>query len=82
MRTTITLDEDVSSMIQRLREKEKKPFKTLVNELLRAALIGKKTAAVKKTVYATPELAGGNSVFADLDNVAEVLAVAEKEDFS
>jgi len=82
MRTTITLDEDVSSMIQRLREKEKKPFKTLVNELLRAALIGKKTAAGKKTGYATPELAGGNSVGADLDNVAEVLAVAEKEDFS
>ena len=81
MRTTITLDDDVAVMLQRLQEGEKKPFKQIVNEILRMGLLQKKSSAKPEKNYSTPELSAGKCRFADLDNTAEILAVAEKEDY-
>ena len=85
MRTTITLDDDVAKMIEKLKESEKKPFKQIVNELLRIGIVQKKSSlsgAGQQKQYSTPELEAGPCKYPDLDNIAEVLAVAEKEDFS
>ena len=82
MRTTITLDDDVASMLDKLRKNEQKPFKQIVNEVLRRGLVEGKPAEKKKTHYSTPELHAGPCRYPNLDNVAEILAVAEGEDYS
>ena len=69
-------------MITRIQKNEKKPFKQLINELLRIGLMQKTSAQVEKNHFSTPELSTGPCSFADLDNIAEVLAVAEKEEFT
>jgi hypothetical protein len=82
MRTTLALDEDVAVMIKQLQKKEEKPFKQIVNELLRIGLAQKKAPVKPKKEYSTPELHTGPSRYADLDNIGEILAVAETEDYT
>ncbi|RKX74441.1 MAG: DUF2191 domain-containing protein [Spirochaetes bacterium] len=82
MRTTITLDDDVAAMLEKLQKKEQKTFKQIVNEVLRAGIIQKKSAGHTRPRYSTPELSTGPCKYPDLDNIAEILAVAEKEDFT
>lgn len=81
MRTTITLDDDVAAMIQKLQTREGKSFKQMVNDLLRKGLLSEKKGGESKQLYATPELSAGECRFPDLDNVAEVLSVAENEGY-
>jgi len=82
MRTTITLDDDVALMLGKLQKTEQKPFKQIVNEVLRSGLVKKKSEGQEKPHYSTPELDAGMCKYPDLDNVAEILAVAEGEDYS
>ncbi len=82
MRTTLTLDDDVALMLEKLRKVERKSFKQIVNEVLRRGLVEGKPGEKKKTFYSTPELRAGMCRYPDLDNVAEILAVAEGEDSS
>ena len=82
MRTTLALDEDVAVMIRQLQKKEEKPFKQIVNELLRIGLAQKKAPVKEKRQYSTPELRTGPSRYADLNNIGEILAVAETEDYT
>jgi hypothetical protein len=81
MRTTITLDDDVAAMIQTLQTREGKSFKQMVNDLLRKGLLSDKGTGESKQQYSTPLLSAGECRFPDLDNVAEVLSVAENEDY-
>ncbi len=81
MRTTLSLDEDVATQLKQLVEKEKKPFKQLVNELLRMALQSKRRKPkIRRTQYSTPTLSAGDCRFPDLDNTEEILSIAEGED--
>jgi Arc/MetJ family transcription regulator len=81
MRTTLTLDEDVAAQLKQLVEKEKKPFKQVVNDLLRMALLSRlKQGEKRMTRYSTPTLSLGACRFPDLDNTAEILSVAEGEE--
>ena len=81
MRTTITLDDDVALMLEKLQKEEQKPFKQVVNEVLRKGLVERKPEITQKAQYSTPELHAGQCKYPDLDNVAEILAVAEREDY-
>ena len=80
MRTTITLDDDVAHMLVKLQNVEGKSFKQVVNEVLRRGLVEKKPN-MAQTRYSTPELHAGQCKYPDIDNVAEILAVAEGEDY-
>ncbi len=80
MRTTITLDDDVALMLGKLQKEEQKPFKQVVNEVLRKGLVERKPEKAERVRYSTPELHAGVCRYPDLDNVAEILAVAERED--
>jgi hypothetical protein len=82
MRTTITLEDDVALMLEKLQKDEQKSFKQIVNEVLRRGLVERRPAGKKESRYSTPELRPGPCKYPDLDNVAEVLAVAEGEDYS
>ena len=81
MRTTITLDDDVVAMLEELLKSEKKTFKQAVNELLRLGLVQKKAVTQKNNHFSTPSLEAGQCKYPDLDNIGEVLAVAEQEHF-
>ena len=81
MRTTLTLDEDVSVQIKKLQEKQKKSFKDIVNEALRLGIRQLTQPLPPPKRYKTKSVNLGRCAFGGVDDVAEVLAVAEGETF-
>jgi Ribbon-helix-helix protein, copG family len=81
MRTTLTLDDDVAAKIEGLRKARKQSLKDLVNDALREGL--KQLAAPKgrRAPFRTEEVDLGRCLLGNVDNVAEVLAVAEGDSF-
>ncbi len=79
MRTTITLEKDVASRLERLRKT--RPFKELVNEALRAGLDEIETRGSKKRRRYSLTPVKGQPRRADLDNVAELIAELEGDRF-
>jgi Ribbon-helix-helix protein, copG family len=78
MRTTLTLDDDVAAILERLRKSRDASLKDLVNEALRRGL--KDMTRTKRTErLQTRSVALGRLRIASLDNVGEALAVAEGE---
>jgi len=81
MRTTLTLDDDVAALLTRLQKAKRRPFKELVNEALRQGLQQLTAKPAAREPYQTPAVNLGACRFGSLDDVAEVLAVAEGESF-
>lgn len=82
MRTTLTLDKDVAAALERLRKAHKASLKQVVNEALRQGLT--RMAApppAPRRPFRTRALSLGRCLVGNVDNVAEVLAIAEGEDF-
>lgn len=78
MRTTLTLDDDVAVKL-RAAAKDR-PFKAVVNEVLRAGLAAMaKRRTPSRRRYRTRGFNLGPSLVGSLDNVEEVLARAEGE---
>lgn len=78
MRTTLTLDEDVAARLQQLRDERRLPFKQLVNDLLRRGLASLDAPPRGRPRSPTSPVALG-ALIPDVDDVAEVLALAEEE---
>ena len=81
MRTTLTLDDDVAAKIQRLRKTRKESLKDLVNEALREGLKRLAAPQRRRVPFRTKAVDLGRCLLGNVDNVAEVLAVAEGESF-
>lgn len=81
MRTTLTLDDDVAAALERLRRRGDASYRDLVNEALRAGLKHMTTGPRKPGTFRTKAVSLGGSRLASVDNVAEVLAIAEREAF-
>ncbi len=81
MRTTITLEEDVAASLKRLGKRRGLKFKALVNLVLREGIKGMIAPAKKRGVFQTRSVELGSCRTANVDNIAEVLAVAEGESF-
>lgn len=81
MRTTLTLDPDVASMARRLQKKRGLSFKAVVNEALRQGLRTMAAPSGGSGNYRTPSVNLGRCLTGSLDDVAEVIAVAEGEEF-
>ena len=82
MRTTLSLDKDVAATLERVRRARKSSMKAVVNEALRYGL--RRMAAPAKTPrkpFRTRTLSLGRCLVDSLDNVTEVLALAEGERF-
>lgn len=82
MRTTLSLDKDVAATLERVRRARKSSMKAVVNEALRHGL--GRMAAPEKTPrkpFRTRTLSLGRCLVGSLDNVTEVLALAEGERF-
>ena len=82
MRTTLTLDEDVAALLERIRRTRRATLKQLVNEALRQGLKQMTAPAPRGAPYRTRTVSLGRCLVGDLDDVSEVLAVAEGDDFS
>jgi Arc/MetJ family transcription regulator len=81
MRTTLTIDDDVAAMLEQLRKKRGTGLKDLVNEALRRGLRELETRPKPRAPYQTRSADLGRVRIASIDNVGEVLAIAEGEDF-
>lgn len=80
MRTTLTLDDDVSARLAREQRKRKVPFKQVVNDLLRAGLDAVDARRPARKPFKTTGFHGGPSLIGSLDNIEEVLSRIEGED--
>jgi hypothetical protein len=81
MRTTLTLEKDVAVMIERLRKTRRQSMKHIVNEALREGLKHLVAPPRKRGSFHTGSVDLGRCLLSNVDNVAEVLAVAESESF-
>jgi predicted DNA-binding ribbon-helix-helix protein len=79
MRTTITLEEDVAVSLKRLAKQRGMKFKALVNQVLREGIKRMTAPGKKRSVFRTHSVNLGQCRTANVDNVAQVLAVAEDE---
>jgi Arc/MetJ-type ribon-helix-helix transcriptional regulator len=79
MRTTLTLDDDIAAILERLRKSGDGSLKDLVNEALRRGLKDMTSRTKRRGRLQTRSVALGRLRIADLDNVGEALAVAESE---
>ena len=78
MRTTLTIDDDIAAILERRRRAEDKSLKELVNEALRRGLAEKPKAP--REPFRTETVSVGQILIGSLDDISEVLAVAEGED--
>lgn len=81
MRTTLTLDDDVAALLARVRKSRKAGLKQTVNEALRQGLRHMAAPPPRRKPYVTPSWHLGKCLVDNLDNIAEVLAYAEGEDY-
>jgi hypothetical protein len=80
MRTTLTIEDDVAALLDRLRKSRDASLKDLVNEGLRRGL--REMAAPKpREPFRTRSVSLGRVRMAGVDNIGEVLATAEGEPF-
>jgi hypothetical protein len=80
MRTTLTFDDDVAAQLQQLRARVDRPFKQLVNDVLRAGLAHLDRPEPRSRGPYTRAVALGKPRLPELDDVSEALAIAEGDD--
>jgi hypothetical protein len=82
MRTTITLDDDVAAAVRRLERVQRKSFKEVINEALREGLARlEQRPERRRSRFRTKALSVGKLRIGSIDDVSEVLAVAEGESY-
>lgn len=77
MRTTLTLDDDVAKRIERLRKRRGLTLRDVVNQALREGLPQLEAPKSPRNEHTTKAVSLGGCLIGNLDDVAEVLAVAE-----
>lgn len=81
MRTTLTIDDDVAALLERLRKERETSLKDLVNQALRRGLRDMTSRPKRREPFRTRSVALGRVRIAGTDNIGEALAVAEGEGF-
>ena len=81
MRTTLTLDDDVAAMIERLRRARGASLKDIVNEALRKGLSDLSARPNQREPFQTQVVDLGRMRLPNIDNINESLAIAEGETF-
>jgi len=81
MRTTLSLDDDVAALIEKIRKKNDASLKELVNAALREGLARMVNPPAPRKKFHMTVHDAGRCYLPNLDNTAEVLAFAEGEQF-
>lgn len=77
MRTTLTLDDDVAVLIERLRKSHRMSLKDIVNQALREGLKQMAAPPRKRAPFRTKSVDLGRCLLPNVDNIAEVLTIGE-----
>lgn len=80
MRTTLTLNDDVATAIERMPRTREASFKDIVNEALRRGLKEMAAGPKPRDPFRTQPVSLGRALVS-IDNVSEALAIAEGESF-
>jgi hypothetical protein len=80
MRTTLTLDDDVAVLLERMRREKSLTLKEAVNQALRLGLYEMRAEPKQRTPFRTRSASCGRLLI-NLDNIGEALAIAEGEDY-
>ena len=80
MRTTLTIDDDVAAALERMRRAGDKSLKELVNQALRRGLEELNASPKPRKPFRTRSAPLGPSLIGSLDDISEVIAIAEGED--
>jgi hypothetical protein len=80
MRTTLTLDDDVAVQIERLRKERDASLKDVVNDVLRRGLRDLNSPQKKRKPFRTKGYDMGEALI-NIDNIAEVMAYLDGDDF-
>jgi hypothetical protein len=81
MRTTLTIDDDVAVALERLRKAREASLKDLINEALRRGLREMNARPKRRERFRTKPVDMGRVLIGSIDNIGEVLAIAEGEAF-
>jgi hypothetical protein len=81
MRTTLTIDDDVAVELDRLRKKRDATLRDVVNDVLRRGLKDASARPRKKEPFRTKVVDLGKPLLPNVDNVHNVLAYVEGEDY-
>lgn len=81
MRTTLTLDDDVAALVERLRRERRLPLKEIINDALRRGLREAVARPRAREPFQTRAVDLGSTRAGNIDDVAGTLAAAEGEDF-
>ena len=81
MRTTLTIDDDVAVQLERLRRAGDFSLKDLINDALRRGLRDMSGPPKKRKPFRTQAINGVKPLLDNVDNIAEVLAYLEGENF-
>lgn len=81
MRTTLSLEKDVAVLVERLRRSRQQSLKQVINEALREGLTRLEAPPPPRRPFRTATVDLGECLVGSVDNVAEVLAIAEGEAF-
>ena len=81
MRTTLTLEDDVAARLRAEARRTGRPFKTVVNEALRAGLLQKRLSRPKQQFTVESHKFGGLHPGVSLDNIGELLERIERPDY-
>jgi hypothetical protein len=77
MRTTLTLEDDVAIAVERRRRAHGHSLKDEINELLRVGLLNVERTPADNPRPSFEPLRAGGCLLPNIDNVAEVLSLAE-----
>ena len=80
MRTTLTIDDDVAAILERMRKTRNASLKELINEALRRGIKDMNARPKPREPFRTRAVDVGE-VLVPVDNISEALAVAEGESF-
>ncbi len=81
MRTTLSLDDDVAALLEKVRKAKDASLKEVVNTALREGLAHMVKPPMSRKKFHTRVHSSGRCYLPNLDNTAEVLAIAEGEQF-
>lgn len=81
MRTTLSLDDDVAALLERIRKTKNVSFKALINEALRQGLKEINQPSKATETYHTKSVSLGRCLVGNLDDISEAIALTEGEDF-
>ena len=82
MRTTLTIEDDVAKLLESVRRGRNTSLKVVINEALRQGLRDMTKPPRRGKPYVTRSVSLGRCQFANLDDISEVIAVAEGDTFN